>query len=268
MTVGKDQSGNLFFAVADGIGACANAALASHTAMTVIGRYLAERKAPNSNQVRERLVDALKAAQEAVAKLIDAQTTVEIAYIVDDVVHFAGVGDSRGYVFEREGGQFKETTNTTVDTHASTIGDEELYRNHQLHSVVGNKDLFSTHYTSHLLKRGALVLLGTDGIWDNFTLKAKREDALQNIVSVDQAVNTLTYYALQQMGYLQQHSGLPFQDTRVNINGQEGVFPLVHTPHQVAIGRNGSIYRLQNEVAFPVDFYKADHMAIIGYLQP
>lgn len=269
MGVGKDQSGNLFMIVADGVGRCENPDEASITASKKIARFLSSQEAPSSEEgVRARLEEALQVAHAHLLTLKSCLTTVEIAYIVNDVVHSLGAGDSQGYLFEPVVGGWKEVMQTPTDS--APLAPGEGIRNYALSEVLGRDPKCASHYVKHALIPGALFLLGTDGMWDNFSFADKRAEALQGLTDLQTIADTFFNIALQQMNFLAGHNDGYGRKYDVLIDGKPGVANAKKLDPFRLLGENGILYETSQDNPIPrlKDIYKADDTTLIGYMHP
>jgi protein phosphatase len=164
------------FAVADGMGGHAGGEVASSSAIEVLERSI------GTVGTREGLIDALKAANQAIAEastsdaaLSGMGTTIVAASLIssesDDVLVIANVGDSRAYLFRQD--QLSQiTSDHSVAGELLTggsVSEEEAAIHPQRHVITRalgiagevDVDLFEVHLT-----QGDRVLLCSDGLSD------------------------------------------------------------------------------------------------------
>jgi protein phosphatase len=177
------------YIVADGVGGAAAGEVASEMAVRVIaevlGRYLFE---PPSGGVESRnveLVAVLRAAIErANVQIVDygrlhhiaLGTTVVLALVVDGIVHFANVGDSRAYLWRNE-------TLTQLTQDHSYVGElirkgeitADEARVHPKRNLILKSlgdpagvqpDIFPFEGDGLTLQADDMILLCTDGLWE------------------------------------------------------------------------------------------------------
>jgi protein phosphatase len=158
------------FAVADGMGGAKAGEIASRTAIDVIGLGVEE------GVVRSRLVELVRRANRAVhdAQVRDVEltgmgTTVTVAYVGEDALTVAHVGDSRAYL--QRGGTLRRLT----DDHSLV---EEMRRsgkltaeeaaNHPQRSIItralGPDSSVEVDVREFKLEPGDVVLLCSDGL--------------------------------------------------------------------------------------------------------
>jgi protein phosphatase len=158
------------FAVADGMGGAKAGEIASRTAIDVIGLGVEE------GIVRSRLVELVRRANRAVhdAQVRDVEltgmgTTVTVAYVGEDALTVAHVGDSRAYLLR--GGTLRRLT----DDHSLV---EEMRRsgkltaeeaaNHPQRSIItralGPDSSVEVDVREFKLEAGDVVLLCSDGL--------------------------------------------------------------------------------------------------------
>ncbi|MHB9022645.1 MAG: PP2C family protein-serine/threonine phosphatase [Armatimonadota bacterium] len=171
------------FAVCDGMGGHAAGEQASAAAVCALDAMLTADRlqdaiADGEKAVWMLLCEALVAANTAILQVAECHrewaglgTTVVLAFIDDDRLYLANVGDSRAYLIRGK----KIDALTSDHTVAATllaegeITEEEL-RDHPLRNrltmVLGTQDALEPSLTFLTLRLGDRLILCTDGLWD------------------------------------------------------------------------------------------------------
>jgi len=163
----------LLFAIADGMGGYAHGGLASSLALETFYGTLANQ---NGNSILKTLQRGVEAANLRVyqkARELDAGrmgTTLTAAYVFDDMLYLAHVGDSRAYLI-RDGRAICLTDDhTTVgDMVRSKIISSDKLRTHAQRSVltkaIGTDLFIQPDIIQKKLKEGDRLILCSDGVW-------------------------------------------------------------------------------------------------------
>ena len=161
------------FAVADGMGG----ARAGEVASTIVVDTFTESQAlPGSGSVEERLATVVREANARIHELAQADadragmgTTVTAAYVGDDAVSFAHVGDSRAYRW-RDGGLERLTTDHSLVEELKRRGriTEQEAEEHPQKSVItralGPEAAVEVDTLTHPAQAGDVFLLCSDGL--------------------------------------------------------------------------------------------------------
>lgn len=167
------------FAVCDGMGGAAAGEIASQLAVDIIYERLVDAlgdRALKRDELARRLVRAVEAAGLRIFHEAKADrsrrgmgTTVTAAALVDDVLFFAQVGDSRGYIL-RNGTLVQLTrdqslVNQLIEAGQLTEEEAETFEhNNIILQALGTSDTVQVDLTYAELKRGDILLLCSDGL--------------------------------------------------------------------------------------------------------
>lgn len=164
------------FIVADGMGGHAGGEIASRTAVETIREYVRESSAEWRNEIT--LKDAVLAANTAIRDYITAQpdfdgmgTTTVAAYLEDDIVFWAHVGDSRLYTYYR--GTLKQITHdhslVSELLRDGRITEEQAEQHPSRHVItrsVGTTDSPEVDTGRLRLEPETMLLLCSDGLYN------------------------------------------------------------------------------------------------------
>lgn len=189
----------LLYAVADGMGGYTHGSVASSLAIESLVDALFDRDTPNPKAlltgIEKANLEVYKAAQRLSAGRMG--TTLTAAYILDDTLHLAHVGDSRAYLI-REGRSVCLTSDhTTVgDMVRSKLISSDKIRTHAQRSIltraIGLGLFVQPDIDEYKLREGDRLVLCTDGIWsvleDNefahVALEPSTEQSSQNLIDL------------------------------------------------------------------------------------
>jgi protein phosphatase len=162
----------LLFAVADGMGGYTHGSVASSLALEALVDALFERDIPNPkallNGIEKANIEVYKAAQRLAAGRMG--TTLTAAYILDDTLHLAHVGDSRAYLIRNGRSTCLTADHTTVgDLVRSKLISPDKIRTHAQRSVltkaIGLGLFVQPDIVEHKLHEGDRLVLCSDGVW-------------------------------------------------------------------------------------------------------
>lgn len=189
----------LLYAVADGMGGYTHGSVASSLAIESLVDALFDRDAPNPKAlltgIEKANLEVYKAAQRLSAGRMG--TTLTAAYILDDILYLAHVGDSRAYLI-REGRSVCLTSDhTTVgDMVRSKLISPDKIRTHTQRSIltraIGLGLFVQPDIDEYKLREGDRLVLCSDGIWsvleDNefarVALEPSTEQSSQNLIDL------------------------------------------------------------------------------------
>jgi len=163
----------LLFAIADGMGGYANGGLASLLALESFYSTMANHNGNSILKTLQRGVEAANLRVHQKARELDAGrmgTTLTAAYVFDDMLYLAHVGDSRAYLI-RDGRAICLTDDHTAvgDMVRSKIISSDKLRTHAQRSVltkaIGTDLFIQPDIIQKKLKEGDRLILCSDGVW-------------------------------------------------------------------------------------------------------
>ncbi len=169
------------YIVADGMGGHNAGEVASAAAADIAGSYftpeLIEDLRQDRKNIEEEMTKAAISAHQGVLQLagtnseyVGMGTTIVLAFIHKQILHTCHVGDSRVYVIDQE---YIEQITEDHSTAAELIKEGRMTREEARYSMLSGQlsqaigvYLINPEYHERKLKKGDLVLLCSDGLWD------------------------------------------------------------------------------------------------------
>lgn len=195
---------NNLFIVADGLGGHIAGEKASQIAVVAVNDFFSEIKISSKNNMENLMKCAFKEANKAVLAAVNIDpdlygmgTTLIVAFLNNQVLHIAHVGDVRAYLIRN-----KEIKQLTEDHSVAAemvrhghLPVNEL-RSHPLRNrltrTIGHDGGDNPDYNSVVLQGGDCVILCSDGLWDMLPDEEIKENIAQ---SIDPQTNVSTLIA-------------------------------------------------------------------------
>jgi protein phosphatase len=169
---------NNLFVVADGLGGHVAGEKASQIAVVAVNDFFSEIKISSKSNMVNLMKSAFKEANKAVLAAVNIdpdlygmRTTLIVAFLNNQVLHIAHVGDVRAYLIRN-----KEIKQLSVDHSVAAelvkhghLPANEL-RSHPLRNrltqTIGHDERDNPDYNTVVLQGGDCVILCSDGLWD------------------------------------------------------------------------------------------------------
>lgn len=197
------------FIVADGIGGHNAGEIASSMAVEIIRDYIIEHF--DKDNVFDTISEAIQLANKKVLEKSNQQeqskgmgTTVVLAVVVESIMYFANVGDSRLYLFRSE--KLQQITKdhsyvqALLDSGAISIEEAKFYPRNQITSAVGTSEDYELNIDRIEIKVGDYILLVTDGLTDLID-DEDIYDVVKNNYGIQETCEILQYMANSTGGY-------------------------------------------------------------------
>lgn len=191
----------LLYAIADGMGGYNHGSVASSLALESLVDTLFDRDEPSPKGlltgIEKANLEVYKAAQRLSAGRMG--TTLTAAYILDDTLHLAHVGDSRAYLIRDGRSVCLTADHTTVgDMVRSKLIPPEKIRTHAQRSVltraIGLGLFVQPDIDKYKLREDDRLVLCTDGVWS--VIDDHEFARVANEASVDESSQNLINLAL------------------------------------------------------------------------
>lgn len=162
----------LLYAVADGMGGYNHGSVASSLAIESLVDALFDRDTPDPKALRSGIekanIEVYKAAQRLAAGRMG--TTLTAAYILNNTLHLAHIGDSRAYLIRDDRSVCLTADHTTVgDMMRSKLIPPEKVRTHAQRSVltkaIGLGLFIQPDIDQYKLHEGDTLVICSDGLW-------------------------------------------------------------------------------------------------------
>jgi protein phosphatase len=188
------------FAVCDGMGGAAAGEIASQLAVDIIYERLVDGlgdRAVKRDDLARRLVRAVEAAGLRIFHEAKADrsrrgmgTTVTAAALVDEVLFFAQVGDSRGYILRGDTlvqlTRDQSLVNQLIEAGQLTEEEAETFEhNNIILQALGTSDTVQVDLTFAEVRRGDILLLCSDGLSGMVRFEDIRETLRSGVEPLD-----------------------------------------------------------------------------------
>ena len=169
------------YVVADGLGGHASGRVASHLAT----RSLMQSVLPAIQQGQElddtflmdTLTDCIHQANSVIHEYkeehgVDLGTTITAALLVESTAYIVNVGDSRTYIYRRNGSLAQITRDHSLVARlvsAGAIASEDVYTHpdrNKIYRFLGEKEIVLVDWFIAPLRAGDYLLLCSDGLWE------------------------------------------------------------------------------------------------------
>lgn len=202
------QSTNEFslFIICDGMGGHNAGEVASMLACDLISRNILENiHKTDPDDLFDLIAESVRLAHNKIVKksLEDKSrsnmgTTMVLSLIVEDILYYANVGDSRIYIYNENGLEQITRDHSFVqellDSGAITEEEAAFYPRNQITSALGAVENYKIDIKKQKLKYGDLILMASDGLTDLID-DEDIEDVLSNGYNVRESCDILKYMA-------------------------------------------------------------------------
>ena len=169
------------FMVADGMGGHQSGEIASSLAARGVSKfiidhlllaYLFDRQTLTYSKMEKLVEEAFAEAQAQILQRVPGGgTTLTLAFVVDDDLFTAHVGDSRLYILSKDGTLSLKTKDHTLVKRLIELGEitqsqaNAHPQRNVLYRALGQSDELSPDFDHLKLKKGDIIVLCTDGLW-------------------------------------------------------------------------------------------------------
>lgn len=166
------------FIVADGMGGHLNGEMASSIAIKQVNAHLVSllqaqnSETPTAEEVQKLLTEAFDLAQKAVVDEVSGGgSTLTLALVIDRMLYWAHVGDSRLYLLNFEGAAEALTNDHSlvqrlVDLGQISAKDAEMHpQKSVLYRALGQSDHFKADFGYRELEEASRLIICSDGLW-------------------------------------------------------------------------------------------------------
>jgi len=180
------QEKNLFI-VSDGMGGQNAGEVASYNATKAVDKYFTEKRLEKMkgrpDLIKKALIYSIQYAHKVVLKLQNENPefkgmgcTIIVAYIEENTLHLCHIGDTRGYLLNKDGLNLLTRDHSQVMelVKQGSMTLEEAKNSslkNQLRQAIGAPMTISPEYNSFELEPGDKILLCSDGLWDTVSEK-------------------------------------------------------------------------------------------------
>ncbi len=191
------------FIVADGMGGHLNGEMASSIAIQQVNAHLVSllqsqnSEIPTTEEVQKLLTEAFDMAQKAVVDEVNGGgSTLTLALVIDRMLYWAHVGDSRLYLLNLDG-EGEALTNDhslvqrLVDLGQISAKEAEIHpQKSVLYRALGQTDHFKSDFGFRELEEVSRLIICSDGLWGVLDEK-KIFDEVSSAKSLDEKANHL-----------------------------------------------------------------------------
>jgi len=203
------------YVVADGMGGHASGRVASHLAthsmMQSVLPAVQQGEELNDTFLMDTLTDCAHLANSVIHEYkeehgVDLGTTITAALLVESTAYIVNVGDSRTYIYRRDGGLAQITRDHSLVARlvsAGAIAAEDVYTHpdrNKIYRGLGEKDNVQVDWFIEPVQPGDYVLLCSDGLWEMVRDHEIEKILKRCLPDVSQASEALIQAALHRGG--------------------------------------------------------------------